>query len=459
MARALSRRATLLIAAGAVLVLGAGAAFVATTGDETKTVRFTQSDESFANPERGWYDRVDILNQRDFTEETSTGGALLHSYIELDDYRNVDIPDDILDDLSDGLSAVRDSGMKIILRVAYNQGPYPDSEPDATLDQMKRHLAQLSPILADNVDVIYSMEAGFLGAWGEWHTSTHGYDLDPAAKQELYDALMSAIPASREVAFRYPSDLRALIGEPATADDVAQDDARARSGNHQDCFLAGPDDNGTWARDGKNSTDDDKAFIAAQGLSTVVGGETCNSDVPERASCDTALSELDSMHFSYLNRDFEENTLQRFRDEGCYDEIGDRLGYRFSLNQATITGDPQPGASLGLELNMQNIGFAPLVNERTAYLVLTSGSTRVELPLDTDPRSWLPGSETKIETKLALPADLADGTYTLSLWLPDAADSLKDIPGYSIRLADDGVWDAKTGMNTITDDFVIGDPK
>jgi hypothetical protein len=41
------------------------------------------------------------------------------------------------------------------------------------------------------------------------------------------------------------------------------------------------------------------------------------------------------------------------------------------------------------------------------------------------------------------------GVYTVSLWLPDAMDSLRDDPRYAIQLANQGVWNAATGENVL----------
>ena len=42
------------------------------------------------------------------------------------------------------------------------------------------------------------------------------------------------------------------------------------------------------------------------------------------------------------------------------------------------------------------------------------------------------------------------GTYKLSLWMPDASSTLKNDARYSIQMANDGVWNATTGDNKMT---------
>src|SRR6185503_20934424 len=108
----------------------------------------------------------------------------------------------MLDGLDSNFSDIRDAGVKAIIRFAYNEGPYPDSEPDASKAMILRHIEQLTPLLQKNADIIAWLEAGFIGAWGEWHTSTHGLD-NLIDKHDVLQALVAAVP-NRYVQVRYP---------------------------------------------------------------------------------------------------------------------------------------------------------------------------------------------------------------------------------------------------------------
>lgn len=66
----------------------------------------------------------------------ATGNTLVHLNIQLDDWRKSDIPQDVLDGLQVNFDDIRDAGVKAIIRFAYNQGPYPNSEPDASKSQI-----------------------------------------------------------------------------------------------------------------------------------------------------------------------------------------------------------------------------------------------------------------------------------------------------------------------------------
>jgi hypothetical protein len=66
-----------------------------------------------------------------------------------------------------------------------------------------------------------------------------------------------------------------------------------------------------------------------------------------------------------------------------------------------------------------------------------------------DPRFWASGATTNLETTLQLPADLAIGRYDVLLHLFDPEPGLTNRPEYAIRLANQGVWEAQTGMNKL----------
>jgi hypothetical protein len=255
------------------------------------------------------------------------------------------------------------------------------------------------------------------------------------------------------VALRYPSDIELLNGTPIDSSEAFSGSEHARIGSHQDCFLASDTDWGTWGRSG-NSYDYDKAYIAANGQYAVVGGETCNVN-PPRSSCPTALYELQYMHWSYLNLEYEPSVIQGFKDGGCFDEIRRRLGYRFELASATYSSFVQPGTMLQLDFEVTNVGFASMFNEHPVFAVLSNGSSRYMAPLKTDPRRWSPGATTSVSEAIALPSTLPPGTYALSLWLPDKASSIRNNPWYAVRFANVGTWNASAGYNVIASDLIV----
>ena len=113
---------------------------------------------------------------------------------------------------------------------------------------------------------------------------------------------------------------------------------------------------------------------------------------------------------------------------------------------------------MNVTIRLRNDGYAPIYNERTAYLVLqdlTPQKLTLCYPLTADPRRWLPnGAVSYINEQIELPM-FKEGTYHLYLWLPDKYESIANDSRYAVRLANKDVWDEKTGFNDLGADIVI----
>ena len=409
---------------------------------EPATVKhtYTPSTGPLLNPERGFFTPYELPGLAGFSPVRITGNTLVHLNIRLDDYRESDIPQEILAGLDVNFNDLRDAGVKAILRVAYNQGPYPDSEPDASKAQILRHIEQLKPLFQKHGDVIAWVEAGFIGAWGEWHTSTNGLD-NLTDKRDILGALTAAIP-NRYVQVRYPANIIEMYPEPLDA-------VKARVAHHNDCFLSSNTDVGTYERDGVNTIVRDQAYLAELTKFTPMSGETC-APFPPRSACEFALKEMALLHFSAINEAYHKGILRSWKEGGCMDEIVNRLGYRFTLTDASFNEQVRPGGLLNLTVNLKNTGFAALMNPRPLFVVLVTSdnSSRYLTKLDLDPRAWQPG-DSAFTVKLRLPSNLATGQYNLALWLPDEAESLQENPLYAVRFANDNTWDESTGHNLL----------
>jgi hypothetical protein len=256
------------------------------------------------------------------------------------------------------------------------------------------------------------------------------------------------------VQFRYPADIEEWLATPVDAASAYRATPAARTAHHNDCFLANDHDAGTYV---PGSTEDHKKYLTAASEFVAVGGETCSEDYAsnlDRRSCPVATEESERFHWTYLNEGWHEPTLQLWKDQGCWDEIVQRLGYRYRLGQVELPNQVVAGANLTGEVAIVNDGYATLFNPRPVYLVL-DGPARVDLQLETDPRRWTSGEVTVLSLTEALPASMSAGTYTLGLWLPDAAPSLRNRADYAVQLADKGIWDATTGYNVLGEISVL----
>lgn len=412
-----------------------------------QTIAYQPMQGDVVNPERGFRYSMDELDpQTDYSTYRQLGVSLIYSYVRLDAYRQSDLPQELLDRLDAALGAVRRGGIKVILRFSYNFGPYPNSEPDASLEQILRHIQQLKPVLQKNADVLAWLHAGFIGAWGEWHSSTNGLDRNPEAKRAIIEALADALPPDRFILLRYPPDLMTLFPQPLSAEQAFKPSLQARLGYHNDCFISSETDVGTYST-GANSRENALHYLSQVTQFTPAGGETCQV-YPELQSCEAAIREMETLHWTDLNISYHKQVIKNWQRAGCFAEIQKRLGYRLVLEESTFPDAAQPGGTLTLSWKLRNEGFAAPLNPRPLFLVL-DGPKNITLPLEgIDPRTWLPG-QWELSTSIQLPSDLPAGEYRLALWLPDGYESLRSDPRYSIRFANQDVWDETHGWNVL----------
>ena len=400
---------------------------------------YAATDAPILNPERGFFTPYLLPGNAGFSPVRITGNTLVHLNIRLDDYRERDIPQNVLDGLDVNFQDIRDAGVKAIPRVAYNQGPYPDTEPDASKAWVLRHIEQLAPLFQKHSDVIAWVEAGFIGAWGEWHTSTNGLD-NLADKRDILNALLAAIPG-RYVQVRYPANIIEMYPEP-------QDAAKAFVAHHNDCFLSSATDVGTYERDGENTIERDQEYLAKLTMLTPMSGESC-APFPPRSECNSAIREMELLHFSAINEAYHKGILRSWEAGGCMDEIVNRLGYRLSLTRADFNEQVRPGGLLNLKVEIENTGFSAPVNSRPIFIVLQQDASIFLTTLDPlEPRVFHPGTSS-FTARLRLPSGLAEGTYHLALWLPDQSESLQNNSLYAIRFANENTWDEATGYNIL----------
>ena len=404
------------------------------------TVTYARSLESFTNPERGWTTGGAPEN---YANAASRGITVVMRYVRLDAYRASALPPSFLAQLDAELSGARAHGLKIVLRFSYNFG----FEPDASLDRVLQHIEQLEPVLAANTDVIAAVQAGFIGAWGEWHSSTNGLT-DVAARQAIATALLAALDTSRMVQVRTPYYARDLFHTPPDWSTAFDGSDRSRVAQKNDCFLTNESDAGTYLGA------EDWAYAEAVTRFTVMGGETCEvGGLNARNDGAVAVMELARFNFDYLQIDWWRPVIDKWQSQGYFDEIDRRLGYRFVMLEATSPVSIRAGDAWAVNLRLRNEGFGKVYNPRPFDLVLrpVSGGSDVRLRAYADARRVLPlGGETRdIPLTVQVPSSLAAGTYDVLVGLPDAAPTLAADSRYAIRFANVDVWEGGSGLNAL----------
>ena len=433
--------------------------------DPEGTIFFTETDEQVANPERGFYIQqyyestkmdtmlsIKTVNEaRSFSQIT----LFLHSYY-LTDYIESDIDQAFLDRLEHNMNTLREGGAKVILRFSYKHDQSIYAKPwDATQEWALRHIEQLEPYLKKHADVIYCVQAGFIGVWGEWYYTT-SYPQNPSKdsgyekRWPVAERLMEAVPAERQICFRQPQfkirylRTHGLEVAPLTESEAYQQTIKARWAGHNDCFVSSESDVGTY------HSDEERAFWAKDTKYTLMGGETCGTC--EYSGGANAVKEMEKYHWSYLCNSYHPDVLGSWVTSGHYEVIKRRLGYRFVLDKAFMTQEPKAGVEFKADITLHNCGFAAPVNKRDVELIFVSATDPAKkfiYPQTADPRFWMAGEKRIVNLACTLDANMK-GEYKVYLNLPDPYASLHNDPRYSIRLANENMWEEATGYNYLT---------
>lgn len=459
----MKRKIFLFLAACYAAVLSAGA--VNYTADNTTI---------FPNPERGFltqltrhgsaatYNAVKGKESYLVNHANKDKGTLILVLYYLDEFNNdATLPEAVFTAFEEDMAVLRNYGMKAIFRIAYAE--YDNGESgnarsahDAPLSIIESHLAQYKQHWADNADVIFTFQAGFVGQYGEWYYTDNFGNHVPTINdtcRALLDTALKAIPQNRTLLLRRPMFKQEYLdGVALTEDEAYTGSPKARLGHFNDAFLYNDDNMGTYSSNAtKRATQ--KTLIAQETLYVPLGGETDITDATQaqnQASHDSTVAEMSTMHWTFIKSGYSETVTNMWRENGTFDELNRNMGYRFQLAKATLPTETQPGADIAVNIKLVNVGYAPLYNERHAYLVLKNETDSFAYPLAADPRTWKPNGDTAVINEvISLANDMPTGDYQLYLNLPDEYTSLAHDPRYSVRFANTGVWEETSGMNNL----------
>ncbi len=420
-------------------------------GQTMDTVYYAPSDQNIFNPERGFSTYLDSPVSLSLCNSLKAQKlSLIQRIYTIPQYRDKALPQSFLDLMQKDLNTAREGGVKLIIRFSYTDD---QNGADAALDTILMHIEQIKPILQKNYDVIAYMEAGFIGAWGEWYYSSHHLNNTNDRRTVLF-ALLDALPVERDVVVRTPNYKRLIFNDNTPINDSTafNGSKKSRTGAHNDCFLASATDYGTYL---ENDIQGDKDYLHQDNLYVPQGGETCSPSA--YSGCTNALKDLAYMRWSALNKDYNEDVLAGWESGGCMSEIKKRLGYRFVLLNAVLPDSIKPGGTFAMDFTVYNHGFANPYNPRLVEVILrnTQDQSTYRLETNADPRFWHPEDTVQVHIEGGIPADLPEGSYQILLHLADPVEALRYRPEYAIQLANENIWEEETGFNNLQHEVMI----
>ena len=470
---------------------------------QDKTIVYPPADDDFPNPERGFYMALsekagelsadELIKLRTIHSVKSpkavyaTWITLIYKGYLLTDFREDTISKDYLQKLDQDFAAIRKAGVKVILRFSYTDKSRPGNCPDkaicppygdASKEIVLKHIAQLKPVIQKNTDVIAVVQQGFIGIWGEnYYTDYFGDGSDNSLgyiadscwndRQEMLKTLLDAVPKNRMVQVRTPQIKQRFVygpKSPVSSAALLKEEAftgldKSRVAFHNDCFFSSIDDYGTFADYGNSTSPRAPAneilrtYFKADSRYVAVGGETCDDTFSPQNDCSPlghAEQEMATMHYSFLNVSYNNLVNNDWETQGCMLTIKKSLGYRFVLKEAVFPVKTKLNDSLKIAIKLENTGYASPYNPRPVELILRNrvgGKTYIFL-LRSNGQKWFTGNS-EIKESVKLPGDFQPGQYELLINLPDEFESLKGRPEYSIRFANQNIWEDQTGFNKL----------
>lgn len=443
-----------LIYCGTIKVFGANN--ILNTNESTETIR---------NPERGFYklvqvelskDKEDLESFKEEIEKIETEDedvSMISFQLNLKNYvTNTKIETKKLQEIQEYFDIMREKGYKVIFRVVYDSEGKENPEPE--FDKILEQMDTLKEIYTNNKDILYVVEAGYLGAYGEWHDGK--YDENKEYRNQIIKKLLEIVPSNITINLRKPSFITDYTEEEINENNAFSQIDVARLGLHNDGYLASETDYGTFEIDER-----DESLLYQHNLTkyTSFGGESTKSE-SKYNNFENAIEDMKYRHCSYLNKTYDREVKEKWKKSTYYSNtdiysgqngykyIQDHLGYRFVLREVKLK---QEGDSQRISMKLENTGFGNIINPKDVEIIYKQGDTTFTSKVETDIRKDLSKEEniSNLNYLINLPKGIKPGNYDVYIKISEPYESLKYNTKYNIQFANINIWNENIGANFI----------
>lgn len=372
--------------------------------------------------------------------------VLAQTYFYLYGYRECDLPSVAFKAMDAFMEVLADHGLKAVLRFAYARDML-DPESDIMQGWMLRHMLQLIPFLQKHQHRIHVFQAGFVGAWGEWHSFFY-----PLDRPLLIDVIAN---------YMLPPKMYLQVRQPDFKNMLPQDGKRLRDiGYHNDAFFGktsfdepigtgdiekgkpkwfqirneaayAPQDGELFWSSQNNSIHADgyesieqfsehrfTSFSVLHGYADADKAPDCTMERWKRQPLTEAW--LDEHHVLYQPSWFFDKEGNHI-DRNVFEFVRDHLGYRIEL-QTIDTRRTKDG--ILVELCLVNYGFAAAFNLESGFAILNeNGDVVCEEPVG-EPSKWYNrpvdyDTSVSLQHRLtaSMPLPSQSGNYRLAFYL------------------------------------------
>ena len=394
----------------------------------------TEEDISIVkNPDRGLYKlvQVELQNEEenfddfekkvDEINENDKEVSLILLELNLKNYvQENNISKNKITEINKYFSIMREHGYKVIFRVVYDSEGTKNPEPE--FDMLLKQIEQLKDIYVSNKDIIFVVEAGFLGTNGEWINGK--YDKYMTEKNKIIEKLLEIVPEEIQISFRKPTYITDYLSSKntVTESNAFSTDIISRFGLYNSGYLESETDSDTYNKLERTES------INWQGLQTkytIFGGEAKNWK-SNYNDLENAIKDMFIRHCTYLNKNADENVIEKWKGtlytgteeiynrKSGYVYIQNHLGYRLLLTNVKFNGT-EAGKNAEVSINLENIGFGNILKEKTITLIYKNTSNTYKIETNIDIRKQLKDGNYVLQINEKLPDDMKDGEYNVYL--------------------------------------------
>lgn len=398
---------------------------------------YEESSQMVANPFQGAYYQCSTGESErlyDIVEAHPDCRIVLLTYL-LDDEREMDvIPEDKMSDLERALQTAKDLGLSVIFRAAYDfSGEYEDPE----FDIMLKHIRQMGPVLNAYRSCVAGVQAGMIGAFGEWTQSrymdTKTYRIEVIREWE--SVLDPRIPLSvrRQKFIREARELGCDT---------------ERIGVYNDGLFSSESDLGTYRED--YTREEDLKWSKENIKVPFNGGEM--PFVSDFTQVDNVVEEARKLNLSYLNQEYNYEVWeywagQEYENMGGDEYIKMHLGCRLWAKTLSIDKHFTAKKRLSLELEVKNSGFAMIDPNYHWYFILQCGDKRKQITGEVVMGSKEEGTISAEFNNPFSKKELQENGLSVGVQI-SKEDPGEIVEAYCLQLANDEMG-YKDGMNTL----------
>ena len=403
-----------------------------------KEVLFTESLGYVNNPSRGFYKQISS-SQIDSLLNLNKDIRLVLLEYSIVDFKKIEISKEKIDELETFLSHGSHIGVKFIFRAAYGFTSEASENDIDDIELLKIHIKQIAPILNKHSNVIYCVQAGFIGPWGEWHSSLLLKDKSKNDEVKVRNTVLKSLLCniSKDIPIGVRRPLFILNAKNSGID-------ISRLCIYNDGLFASYNDLGTY---------NDNREVEINQWNKMVSVPTNGGEMPavsEWSNPKRVHAEMHKMKISYLNAFYNKSVLnywnnQEYMGENSLKYIEKHLGYRFYLSRIYVPNKILKIHRLFyflLKIELLNSGYTTIEKcYRCELIVKCNGQITKKIKIDNIYKI------NKINVKIKLDKTMFENGFELGIKIYDPIlSNMAKHYLYNVRLANEDIK-YKDGIN------------